>query len=440
VDGGKNYDIAATGGDAARLMRLLAVVAPSAGGGYLSPKFEGFVGEARVEVRLGGIRLTPSGHVAADLTISEGGVEVKYNVYLRNDIMVQFRSSNRGRAELAARLLKLAGVGAEVKSRGGGGVWRVEATTDMLAAGRKELRDALADIVREALAKGLVDAGRAELWLEKLERGRALREGWPKYNVRLTHSGALEVRYRSTSPKSIERIAEELRRMGLEEGKHFTVKMPKGKGRGHVRILKEGLERAAWLSVHGSGEQQRLAADFVEYILQRAGEEGEDVRKKAEEIVKRGREVGSLKLADVKGAEVLIEGRRHVVSVLGGGAQPERGRSGRTLLRIKITAEVDGVRGDYTITFGRLGAGNAAKGRAVARADAPEGRETYAERLSALIKVLTGREPWVHRMKDGRIMIECGREHLDGFALYAELYEAIERWFEETGKEQKGGT
>ncbi|MFP3267829.1 MAG: PaRep2b protein, partial [Thermoproteus sp.] len=319
------------------------------------------------------------------------------------------------------------------------GVWRVEATTDMLAAGRKELRDALADIVREALAKGWVDAGRAELWLEKLERGRALREGWPKYNVQLTE-GALAIRYRSTSPKSIERIAEELRRMGLEEEKHFTVKMPKGKGRGHVRILKEGLERAAWLSVHGSGEQQRLAADFVSYILQRAGEEGEDVRKKAEEIVDRGREVGSLKLADVKGREVFVGGRRHVVTVLGGGAQTEGGRSGRTLLRIKITAEVDGVRGDYTITFGRLGAGNAAKGRAVARADAPEGREAYAERLSALIKVLTGREPWVHRMKDGRIMIECGREHLDGFALYAELYEAIERWFEETGKEQKGGT
>jgi len=40
--------------------------------------------------------------------------------------------------------------------------------------------------------------------------------------------------------------------------------------------------------------------------------------------------VGSLRLADVKGAEVFVGGRRHVVDVLGGGAQPEGGRSGRT--------------------------------------------------------------------------------------------------------------
>jgi hypothetical protein len=32
------YDIAATGENAAGLMRLLAVTAPSAGGGYLSPQ------------------------------------------------------------------------------------------------------------------------------------------------------------------------------------------------------------------------------------------------------------------------------------------------------------------------------------------------------------------------------------------------------------------
>jgi hypothetical protein len=35
------------------------------------------------------------------------------------------------------------------------------------------------------------------------------------------------------------------------------------------------LNYAAWLSVHGEGEQQRLATDFVEYILQRAKEESE---------------------------------------------------------------------------------------------------------------------------------------------------------------------
>jgi hypothetical protein len=31
-------------------------------------------------------------------------------------------------------------------------------------------------------------------------------------------------------------------------------------------------------------------------------------------------------------------------------------------------------------------------------------------------------------------MIECGREHLDGFARFAELADAIEKWLEETGR------
>ncbi len=35
-------------------------------------------------------------------------------------------------------------------------------------------------------------------------------------------------------------------------------------------------------------------------------------------------------------------------------------------------------------------------------------------------------------MKDGKIMIECGREHLEGFASYAELADAIKKWLRET--------
>jgi len=211
--------------------------------------------------------------------------------------------------------------------------------------------------------------------------------------------------------------------------------MPGGGRKGYVLILREGLERAAWLSVHGSGERRRLAAEFVGYILERAKEEGSEVYEKAKEVVERGREVGSLSLADVRGAEVDVGGRRHVVDVLGGGAQSEEGRSGRTLLRITIAAEVDGVRRDYIMTFGRYGRNNAAVGYAVARADAPGGREADAERLSALIKALTGKEPRIRRMKDGTIIIECGREHLEGFMRYAELAEAIARWLEETGRQ-----
>jgi hypothetical protein len=117
VKNGRYYNITTTSGDAAGLMRLLAVSAPSAGGGYLSPRFDELVEEARVEVRPGGVRLTEKGLVAADLTISVGDIKIKYNVYLSDKVELQFASTDRSRVELAARLLRLAGV----ERRGEGG-------------------------------------------------------------------------------------------------------------------------------------------------------------------------------------------------------------------------------------------------------------------------------------------------------------------------------
>jgi hypothetical protein len=104
--------------------------------------------------------------------------------------------------ELAARLLRLAGISAEVKKEGGRDVWYVEATTDVLATGREELRKAIIEIVETALARGWVDEKKAERRLDKLERRRMLREGWPKYLVKLK-DGALMVRFGSTNLYSI---------------------------------------------------------------------------------------------------------------------------------------------------------------------------------------------------------------------------------------------
>jgi hypothetical protein len=432
VERGRYYNITAYGGDAARFKRLLAVSAPSAGGGYLSPKFEDFVKEARVEVRPGNIRLTKKGRVATDLTISEAGIAVKYNVYLRDEIELKSISTDRSCAELAARLLKLAGVSAEVRKEGGRDVWYVYAYTDKLVAGREELRKAIVEIVETALARGWVDEKKAGRWLDKLERRRMLRGGWPKYLVKLK-DGALMVRFGSTNPDSIEREAQRLKEMGLVEGKHFSVKMPEGGRDGYVSILKEGLGHAAWLSVHGSDKQRRLAAEFVEYILQRAEEKDDDVYEKAKEIVEAGRSRGSLTLRDFV-RMVEVGDREHVVKVIGGDAELEESRRGKKLLRIRITAEVDRVAREYAITYGRYGRNNAAVSYATARADAPGGRETDAERLSALIKALTGREPRIRRRKDGTIEILCDREHLDGFRRFAELADAIEKWLEETGR------
>ena len=426
-----------SGGDAARLAGLYFLFGPPLLEGderFISHKLAEAV-RLRAEgldIRWERLRKTDKGLVAAELTISVGGVAVKYNVYLlKNAIELEFQSTDRSRVELAARLLKLADVGAEVKKREGKReVWYVYAYTDVLAAGREELRKALAEIVREAIARGWVDAGKAEGWLEKLEEGRVLKEGWAKYGVWLARGNVLEVKYHSTNPDNIEREAQRLKEMGLEEGKHFTVKMPEGGGAGYVNILKEGLAHAAWLSVYGSGRQRELAAEFIEYILQRAWEEGEDVRMKAEEIVKEGKARGSLTLKGFK-ERVEVGGREYDVKVIDGGAVKVK-QNGKTLLRIWITAEVDGVTREYKITYSRSGADNAAVGRTVARADDPDGREKDAERFSALVKALTGEEPKVYRMKDGKIIIKCFRKHLDGFKRFVELADAIERWLEET--------
>jgi len=436
VDEGRYYNITATGENAARFMRLLAVTAPSAGGEYLSDKFNEFVEAAKVEVRLDkdSIRLTEKGRVAADLIISEAGVAIKYNVYLSvNAIELHFRSADRSRAELAARLLKLVGVGTEVEKAGGGDVWYVVATTDKLAAGREELRKALAEIVETA--RKSVGEEKAERWLKKLESGLTLEEGWPKYNIQLTE-GALVVRFASTDPDSIEQEAQRFRKMGLEENVHFTVKMPEEGRHGYVYIRRGGLAYAAWLSVYGKDEDQReLAADFVKIILQRAkeacgGMEPCAVYEKAKEIVEEGKAWGSQTLKGfVK--EVEVDGKTYVVKVIDGEAV-EEDRGGRKLLRIKITAEVDGVRRDYTITLGRYGKLNAVEGRTTARADAPGGREADAERFSALVEALTGKRPRIRRKSDGTIELVCGREHLDGFMRYTELAEAIAKWLEET--------
>jgi hypothetical protein len=122
------------------------------------------------------------------------------------------------------------------------------------------------------------------------------------------------------------------------------------------------------------------------------------------------------------------------VKVIDGSAELEEKHGGKKLLRIRITAEVDGVKSEYTITYGRYGEDNAAVGFAVARADAPGGREADAERFSALIKALTGKEPRIIERSDGTIEIICSRAHLDGFKRYAEPADTVERWLEATSR------
>jgi hypothetical protein len=158
-------------------------------------------------------------------------------------------------------------------------------------------------------------------------------------------------------------------------------------------------------------------------------------------VVEEGKARGTLTLKSFE-KEVEVNGRRYVVKIIDGEAV-EEDRDGRKLLRIKITAEVGRVEGEhivdpmvreYTITYGRYRKINTAVGRAYASIYAPGGREADAERFSALIKALTGREPRIIERSNGKIMMECYEGHLEGFMRYKELVDAIEKWLEETGR------
>ena len=51
-----------------------------------------------------------------------------------------------------------------------------------------------------------------------------------------------------------------------------------------------------------------------------------------------------------------------------------------------------------------------------------------------MVETLTGVKPRMRRKKNGQIMIECYREHINCFARFAELAEVIVRWLAETGR------
>jgi hypothetical protein len=142
---GSVHRVIVSGGDAAKLAGLYFLYGPPLLEGderIINHKLYEAVelGAEGLNISWEGLRRTPSGHVAADVTISVSGATVKYNVYLRNEVVREFHSTDRSRVELAARLLRLTGVNAEVRKEGGKDVWYVKATTDMLAAGREEVR------------------------------------------------------------------------------------------------------------------------------------------------------------------------------------------------------------------------------------------------------------------------------------------------------------
>ena len=293
------------------------------------------------------------------------------------------------------------GISTEVKRKGDEDVWYVVATTDMLAAGRRELRDAARKVVEEALKKDWVDEKKAGRWLEKLERGVVTWEG-KKFEVRHA-SGTLIVSFSSTSRESLDEVAGEFKAMGLVEGVHFTVRW--GGGRGYISLLAEGVRRLAWLSRHGEEGQRQRAAEFLKFLEERAKAKGAEVLRKLEALVEEGRSRGALRLVGLE---------KDGVKVLDVKTE-ERGDK----LYVTIKAEVDGIEGEYRLTFTR--------GK-----DGTRRLQFYVRggtaRAVKLVEVLTGEKPQVSETPDGKTRIRGSDKHIEALARYEELRETIERW------------
>jgi hypothetical protein len=366
-----------------------------------------------VEVVVGAVK-SGGRYARAELVIKAGGRQAKFSVEMSYTVKIQFNSSNREAAEEAAQLLRQAGVDVELKSYWDKSVnrekWYVKASIDKLAAARRQLREALAQVVRQAEEAGLLSREKAQSWLQKLLKLR--------FSALLDSRGALRVMYKSTSPLAVEYAAERLQRLGLRPGIHYRAKKPQGGGRGWVAITPEGLRHLAYLAAQAQDEQIRAEAT---QLLQQVKEAAKgEARRRLEEEIEAGRSRGAAKLTGLKIGDVAIHEAKAWIE--------------KEQLRIWIRAEVGGAPLQKTITFTR-GARGEVRGYTYAHADAPGGRAADAHRTKTLIIAITGHEPMVVERRDGAIMLKLTRRHLEALMKYAEIHQEAERWLQKTKKE-----
>jgi len=431
---GRAFKVVASNDDAVRLAQLYMLFSPPMleEEGFINHKLvEAVELGSKVSVRIeeGSWRRIKDG-AAVDLYISAGSVMGVFSLYLHNKVVLIFRSTNREEVELGVRLLRLAGVETEVKKSKD--MWYVRTFTDQLAEGDEELRRGLIKAVEEALRRGWVDEQRARRWIEKFERGISTWEGY-KFSLKLTESGALEVSFKSTQRENIKSLKHKLETLGLRESEHFTVTWLEGGRLGYLYITREGIKEVAHIARHGPEPQRLRAALLIEHLRKRAETKGGNVLQKLEELVREGESRGALSAEGLK-AEVAIEweGDHIVIPVE---VRKLEAWEDEDKIRIKVKAVVDGVEGEWVMTFFRYGRTNAVIGYTNTRDDAPGGRTEDAKRIIALVKTLTGEEPNIKRDKYGKIkQIVYTRRHLEAAMKYVEIAETIKRWLSNNNK------
>ncbi len=141
-EGHKAYYVRASGNYGRALAHFIAATTPSVKGEYLLEKFDVLMDLAKPGVKVGEVEKTEGGFKTT-LTLELQGQSVTYDVYLGETIRLVYTTADEERLELAARLLKLAGV-RKVEVREG----RIEVAGDALASASVELRKALVKTIR----------------------------------------------------------------------------------------------------------------------------------------------------------------------------------------------------------------------------------------------------------------------------------------------------
>ena len=182
--------------------------------------------------------------------------------------------------------------------------------------------------------------------------------------------------------------------------------MPEGGKDGYVRLRVEGVRELARIAMHGDGGQRAEAAKLLNHLMNRAEAAGEDVFNKLMKLVEEGEVRGAFRLVGMEEAGVkILEVNKEL-------------RDDK--LYVAIRAVVDGVEEVYKIVFYRGDKGYYI--RLYVR-----GEEAKARGVK-LLKVLTGREPFVSLRPDGRFVIGGSGGHVEAMTRYEELREAIEEW------------
>ena len=196
------------------------------------------------------------------------------NVYLNEDaegnkwLYAKFNGS-REKAEMLTSLLRA--WGARARARQEGGAWRVELTTDQLAAVENdELKAAINEFVERLKERGLLTEEQAERKTERIVTGLNIVELAgvqfriePRWKDDEKDSSAVRIIYQPESRANFYQAIKALDNYGLVKGLHYTAQEPRDNSQGYVRLtIPEGL----WIIVLKMKEGDQRAEAFIKQL------------------------------------------------------------------------------------------------------------------------------------------------------------------------------